>query len=160
MLQEPPGKPVLAREREARFKEESLPNMVSTAVWTSMREERQRESKRVKEREREERKRESKHLWRTSNRYLGNTWAKGCLGIEMFYRGSQHVKWSSAAPGGAALTTPERDDENKQAVKIDSLDASKRYSNQMHVQILPRNMNPQVPNTHQQEHNGTYPKNI
>ena len=47
----------------------------------------------------------------------------------MLYRGSQHVKWSLAAPGGAALTTPEGDDEKKQAVKTDSLSASKMYSN-------------------------------
>jgi hypothetical protein len=28
------NKPVLAREREARFKKESLPNMFSTVMWT------------------------------------------------------------------------------------------------------------------------------
>jgi len=49
--------------------------------------------------------------------------------MEMLYKGSQHVKWSSAAPGGAALTMPEGDDERKQAVETDSLRASKMYSN-------------------------------
>ncbi len=33
--QGPKKKPVLAREREARLKEESLTNMGSTAVWNS-----------------------------------------------------------------------------------------------------------------------------
>ncbi len=37
------NKPVLAWEREARLKEESLPNMVLTSVQTSMEEERERE---------------------------------------------------------------------------------------------------------------------
>ena len=43
MVLEPPRKPVLAREREARFKEESLTNIVST--------EREPQSEREKERE-------------------------------------------------------------------------------------------------------------
>jgi len=46
----------------------------------------------------------------------------------MLYKGSQHVRWSSAVPSGAALTMPEGDDEKKQAVKTESLNASKMYS--------------------------------
>jgi len=45
----------------------------------------------------------------------------------MLYRGSQHVKWSSAAPEG--------DEEKKQAVKTDSLSASKMYSNAQPNQV-------------------------